>query len=195
MGQEWAASTPFLFFTDHCSELGKLIVAGRREEFRHFAAFREPEMLEKIPDPQLPRTFAASKLIWRERLRKTHAQTLELYKTCLALRVSDSAFRPLGRQNWQVRKLACGIGALRLSSPANTWLVLFNLSGQQTGSIADEAIVECPGRAWETVLSTNEPRFGGTGTSAINFAEGSIHFPAAETLVLRAKMPGHRAVK
>jgi hypothetical protein len=77
-------------------------------------------MLEKIANPQAPRTFAASKLIWRERLSKTHAQTLELYKTCLALRASDSAFRPLGRQSWQGKKWACGIGAMRPSSSANT---------------------------------------------------------------------------
>ena len=35
-GQEWAASTPFLFFTDHNEELGRLITAGRRREFKGF---------------------------------------------------------------------------------------------------------------------------------------------------------------
>ena len=40
MGQEWAASSPFLFFTDHDAELGPLITAGRRKDYAHFAAFQ-----------------------------------------------------------------------------------------------------------------------------------------------------------
>ena len=31
MGQEWAASTRFLYFTDHHAELGRLVTTGRRE--------------------------------------------------------------------------------------------------------------------------------------------------------------------
>ena len=41
MGQEWAASTPFLYFTDHHAELGRLVTEGRRREFERFAAFSE----------------------------------------------------------------------------------------------------------------------------------------------------------
>jgi maltooligosyltrehalose trehalohydrolase len=37
MGQEWAATTPFQFFTDHNAELGLMVTAGRREEFGAFA--------------------------------------------------------------------------------------------------------------------------------------------------------------
>ena len=40
MGQEFAASTPFLYFTDHPEELGKLVTAGRRNEFKGFGAFQ-----------------------------------------------------------------------------------------------------------------------------------------------------------
>src|SRR4029079_14880172 len=41
-GQEFAASTPFLYFTDHQPELGRLVTEGRREEFKHFPAFSDP---------------------------------------------------------------------------------------------------------------------------------------------------------
>src|SRR5262249_3277947 len=37
MGQEWACSSPFRFFTDHQPELGRMVTEGRRREFRHFA--------------------------------------------------------------------------------------------------------------------------------------------------------------
>jgi maltooligosyltrehalose trehalohydrolase len=39
MGQEWAASSPFLFFTDFNEELGRKVTEGRRQEFKSFAAF------------------------------------------------------------------------------------------------------------------------------------------------------------
>src|SRR5690606_41739661 len=41
MGQEWAASTPFQYFTDHHGELGRLVSEGRRREFRDFPDFTE----------------------------------------------------------------------------------------------------------------------------------------------------------
>ncbi len=59
-GEEFGTATPFLFFTDHNAELGKLVTQGRRKEFAKFAAFTDPATREKIPDPNDPATFAAS---------------------------------------------------------------------------------------------------------------------------------------
>jgi maltooligosyltrehalose trehalohydrolase len=96
MGQEWAASTPFLYFTDHETELGKLVTAGRRREFEAFRAFREAG--ESVPDPQAEATFAASKLVWEERLHGEHARTLALYRSALALRRSDPVLQNASRE-------------------------------------------------------------------------------------------------
>ncbi len=57
MGQEWAASTPFLFFTDHEPELGEKVRHGRRHEFRHHPSSRDPAQAARIPDCQNPDTF------------------------------------------------------------------------------------------------------------------------------------------
>ncbi|MEO6828969.1 MAG: malto-oligosyltrehalose trehalohydrolase, partial [Acidobacteriaceae bacterium] len=67
MGQEWAAPEPFLFFTDHNAELGRLVTEGRRKEFMHFDAFADEARRESIPDPQADSTFLASKLDWSKR--------------------------------------------------------------------------------------------------------------------------------
>jgi maltooligosyltrehalose trehalohydrolase len=82
MGQEWAASTPFRFFTDHNAELGALVTEGRRREFASFSAFANAE----IPDPQALDTFLASRLDWNELKAEPHASTLRLYKSLLQLR-------------------------------------------------------------------------------------------------------------
>src|SRR5690606_27836696 len=84
MGQEFAASTPFLYFTDHPEELGKLVTEGRRKEFAGFKAFDDPAMRETIPDPQAESTFQASKLDPDDRQR--NAGVLELYRTLLSMR-------------------------------------------------------------------------------------------------------------
>ncbi len=89
MGEEWAASSPFLFFTDHESELGAAITRGRHEEFAHFSGFTDPTVRDRIPDPQARATFESSKLHWDERVREPHASVLAIYKRMLRLRASD----------------------------------------------------------------------------------------------------------
>jgi maltooligosyltrehalose trehalohydrolase len=84
MGQEWAASTPFTYFTDHDAELGALVREGRRREF---AAFHEN--VDEIPDPQALSTYELSKLRWAERDRPKHRTTLALYRAALSLRRTD----------------------------------------------------------------------------------------------------------
>ncbi len=98
MGQEWAASTPFLYFTDHEPELGALVSAGRREEFKRFRAFSDPAVRARIPDPQAPETFARSRLRWDERKEGYHARVLGLYRSLLALRRSDPVLRDPARE-------------------------------------------------------------------------------------------------
>jgi len=86
MGQEWGASSPFRYFTDHEPGLGALVTEGRRQEFRTFAAFADPASVARIPDPQAFDTFAVSRLDWDERTGDGHAAMLQLFRDCLALR-------------------------------------------------------------------------------------------------------------
>jgi len=81
MGQEWAASSPFPFFTDHNDELGPSVTEGRRDEFADFSGFGGA-----IPDPQDPVTFERSVLDWDELRRPPHSGILGLYRDLLALR-------------------------------------------------------------------------------------------------------------
>lgn len=91
MGQEWAASTPWLYFTDHPPELGRRVAEGRRAEYRDFARFAD--RLFEIPDPQAEATFRASVLRWEEREVGRHAAMLALYTALLRLRREDPVLR------------------------------------------------------------------------------------------------------
>ena len=60
MGEEFASTTPFLFFTDHHNALADAVRDGRRNEFRGFSGFNDAIKRARIPDPNAPSTFAAS---------------------------------------------------------------------------------------------------------------------------------------
>ena len=83
-GEEWAASNPFLYFTDHDDkELGRLVSEGRRKEFAAFGW--NPD---DVPDPQDTTSFERSKLNWNELAQPGHADMLDWYKKLIALRRS-----------------------------------------------------------------------------------------------------------
>ena len=82
MGEEFSASTPFQYFTQHeDQQLGRDVSDGRRNEFAAFGW--NPE---DVPDPQAPATFERSKLKWDEVHSCAHADMLAFYKEMIALR-------------------------------------------------------------------------------------------------------------
>lgn len=81
-GEEFAASAPFLYFTDHTNkELGRLVSEGRRKEFASFGW--SPE---EVPDPQEESSFLDSKLNWQEISKAEHGEMLDWYKSLIQLR-------------------------------------------------------------------------------------------------------------
>ena len=86
MGDEWAASTPFLYFSDFEPELGALVAAGRRREFVSAPGFGDVAQRDAIPDPRERSTFARSILNWDERTREPHARWLAFYRAMLRIR-------------------------------------------------------------------------------------------------------------
>jgi maltooligosyltrehalose trehalohydrolase len=85
-GEEWGASTPFLYFTDHQDpHLARAVSEGRAREF---ASFR---WAGEIPDPQARDTFERSKLDWAQSTRAPHAELFDWYRRLIALRAERSA--------------------------------------------------------------------------------------------------------
>jgi maltooligosyltrehalose trehalohydrolase len=83
-GEEWAASTPFQFFTSHPEEdLGKATAEGRIKEFEAMGWDAA-----SVPDPQDPETFQRSKLDWSEPESGVHARVLAAYQRLIELRRS-----------------------------------------------------------------------------------------------------------
>lgn len=190
MGQEWAASTPFLYFTDHPDELGRLVTEGRREEFRGFSAFRDPEQRERIPDPQSPETFTRSRLRWDERAAPPHAGVLALYRQLLALRSAEPALRSGRRDGFSVAALGEGALVMRREperEDASRFLLVVNLKGEIRRELDAAPITAHPGGArWCFELATEEARFGGSGDWGRLEPEGLVHLQRPGAVLLRA---------
>jgi maltooligosyltrehalose trehalohydrolase len=188
MGQEWGASTPFLYFTDHHAELGKLVTEGRRREFKEFfEALHESRPVEQIPDPQAESTFSNSKLRWEETGQKKHTEILTLYRALLQIRRSNPDLRRRTRDNFSVKTAEEGIVSILFKDTKHSGLlVLVTLTGggscrlqeQFGGSLAS-------GWTWKPILSSNEPRFGGARPLEDHAGE-VISLPDPEVLLLQS---------
>jgi maltooligosyltrehalose trehalohydrolase len=86
MGEEFGATSPFLFFCDFQGELALSVTTGRRNEFARFSQFSSLETRNQIPDPNAEETFRRSKLNWDRLTNGSHPGWLELYRNLLSIR-------------------------------------------------------------------------------------------------------------
>jgi maltooligosyltrehalose trehalohydrolase len=144
-GEEWGASTPFLYFTDHeNAELGRLVAEGRSNEFRAFC------WAGGIPNPQDEATFLRSKLNWAELSGRMHAELFDWYRRLIRLR-SDKVAHPAESPLYSVKAVVhFDAEAGWLNFCHNGVLAVFNLSGQAQR-------VPIPEGEWELVLRSDSP--------------------------------------
>jgi maltooligosyltrehalose trehalohydrolase len=159
MGQEWAASTPFQYFTDHDERLGALVREGRRREFRHFRAFADASRRARIPDPQADATFDASRLQWAEIDEPSHARMLALYRDALRFRRTLAPGGAAGGPEvaWAAAP-ATGVILRRVRHDGSMAILVACL---KEGGVVDMSSVFAPltGRAWQVALTTEDPRY------------------------------------
>jgi maltooligosyltrehalose trehalohydrolase len=186
MGQEWAATTPFQFFTNFPAELGRLVTEGRRNEFKAFAAYADPIARKRIPDPQAEQTFLGSQLRWEERSDALHRGVLALYTELLAMRRTEPALRARDRDHFAVTSLGDHALALRRSSPeSGAILVVINFEGDLKLPVEDNEVTSPPaGRRWTSSLWTEDERFGGPGSEARLEPAGLLVVPSPGAVVL-----------
>jgi len=184
MGQEWAAGTPFMFFSDHHDELGRLVTEGRRKEFADFVSFAELDSEKAIPDPQVLETFQKSKLNWAELKAAPHRGILQLYKDALHLRKMDTAFRPVDRQAWDVEIMGNEYLGLYYKGAEKSYLLVVNLWSDEGSPVV---LNHAHGHSdkWRFALSSNDPAYGGSGGFIFEEGSQSICFSMPGAVLLK----------
>jgi maltooligosyltrehalose trehalohydrolase len=180
-GQEFAASSPFLYFADHKPELAAAVRKGRARFMRQFPSVATPEMQQRLADPGDPETFERCKLDHAERER--HAETYALHCDLLELRRDDAVFRSQRPGAVDGAVLAAEAFVLRFfGEKGEDRLLVVNLGRDLHLEPAPEPLLAPPeGKRWDTLWSSEHPRYGGTGTPALETDDGW-------------RIPGHAAV-
>lgn len=161
MGQEWAANTPFLYFTDHPAELGRRVTEGRRNEFRYFRQFTAAEACARIPDPQAAGTFTGSRLQWDELSREPHCSMFRLYQALIALRKTSPAIRYAEPGTFQAWALSGTTLLLRQDSDVGAnLLAVIQMGGAGEADLAGHPALEgLVATRCQLILTTEDPPF------------------------------------
>ena len=181
-GQEFAASSPFLYFGDHPPVLAEQMDRGRRDFLTQFRSLALPEMQRRLPSCADPETFLRSKLDPTERVR--HAEASALHRDLLRLRRDDPVFRLQRPGGVDGAVLGLEAFALRyLGDGGDDRLLVVNLGVDLHLDPAPEPLLAPPaGSVWELLWSSEDPLYGGGGT------------PTLEDRHDNWRLPGHAAV-
>ncbi|MBF5041103.1 malto-oligosyltrehalose trehalohydrolase [Aggregicoccus sp. 17bor-14] len=170
MGQEWAASTPFLYFVDHKEELQPLVERGRNAFVSQFPAAREALEHEGFRIPFGEEAFRRSQLDWSECEREPHRGMRELHRKLLRLRREDPVFAAQARERLAGAVLSRDALVLRYLGDGQQGdrLLLLNLGTELDLSPCPEPLLAPEaGKLWRPLLSSEETRFGGSGMAPL----------------------------
>ncbi|MBX6315224.1 MAG: malto-oligosyltrehalose trehalohydrolase [Isosphaeraceae bacterium] len=163
-GQEYAASTPFHYFSDLAAELREPTRQARFAFLSQFPSQALPESRTLIPDPFDPATFACSKLDPSERTR--NLQALFLHRDLIRLRREDPVLRRQGADGLDGAVLAPEAFVIRyFSGSGEDRLLVVNLGADlHLAPITEPLLAPPEDREWRLLWSSEDVRYGGSGT-------------------------------
>jgi maltooligosyltrehalose trehalohydrolase len=164
MGQEFSASSPFLYFADHEPELAAMVSQGRRDFMSQFPGLAGPDADSLLCDPAAPDTFAACKLDWNQRDQNVAA--LELHHDLIRLRREDAVFSRQDKRQIEAAVIGSEAFVLRwYDDHGDDRVAVFNLGRTVDWYPMAEPLLAPPtGRQWQLLWSSEDPRYGGMGT-------------------------------
>ena len=168
MGEEYAETAPFLYFTSHTDhDLIEAVRKGRKAEFAEFEWQGEP------PDAQEENTFLRSKLNWPLRTDGPHRVLLDFYSELLRLRRTVPALSSLVKSATHAE--------FHEDSP---WLALYREHSQHPviaifnfGKADANFELGAKKGQWSKLLDSAEERWKGPGSSILSgiTSTGKLH--------------------
>ncbi|MEO8352321.1 MAG: malto-oligosyltrehalose trehalohydrolase, partial [Chthoniobacteraceae bacterium] len=182
-GQEFAATTPFLYFAHHRPDLAKAVAAGRAEFLKQFPSIASEDTEALLPNPEREETFQRCKLDFAD--REKHAEVLSLHRDLLRLRKDDPLLGKAQRGTYDGAVLGDDAFVLRFFGHAqDDRLLVINLGPHLHLDPAPEPLLAPPlSCQWRLAWSSEDPRYGGGGTPPVDSDE-NWHLPAESGLLL-----------
>src|SRR6266480_148125 len=184
-GEEFGASSPFMFFADiGDASVRDAIRKGRAEWLARFLSLSEQQAWQTLPAPDDAQVFARCKLDFSERQR--NRQLYDLHVDLLRLRRQDPRFRQQIPGGIDGAVLGTTSFVLRYFSKADDdRLLLINFGERQMLHPASEPLLAPPlGYTWETLWTSESSRYGGAG-SPITATPAQWILPGEATVALR----------
>jgi maltooligosyltrehalose trehalohydrolase len=180
-GQELGVHSPFLYFADHRAPLATLVREGRRKFLSQFPGLATPGGAARLQDPADRAAFESCKLD----PRAANAEMLALHRDLLRLRRDDPLFAAQGRTPVDGAVLSDRAFALRWFDAHGDRLLIVNLGPRQRLDAASEPLLAPTARGrWQTLWSSEDPRYGGAGTPDVEDGEGVWTLLADAAVVL-----------
>ncbi len=189
-GQEWSASKLFQYFSDQAPEKADEMDRGRKEFLGQFPNLATPEMQRRIAHPADRSTFEHSKLDPSERDHGEHAESLTLHRDLLRLRRDDTTIRA-GSRPGGVDGAVLGPEAITLrwfdpEGQGNDRLLVANLGTELHLPVVAEPLLAPPeGHRWRILWSSEDPRYGGSGSAEPESETHNWRLPAHSALLLQ----------
>jgi maltooligosyltrehalose trehalohydrolase len=183
-GQEFGASSPFVYFADLSKELNTAIRKGRFDFLRQFPSMRSDEVQANLPDPADSRVFQMCKLDFSEREKNRHLY--DLHQDLIRLRREDARFKEQKPRAVDGAVLTANSFVLRFfGNDHDDRLLIVNYGPRVRLEPIPEPLLAPPlGFQWEMLWTSDSPRYGGPGPIAIATDERWL-LPAEATTVLR----------
>jgi maltooligosyltrehalose trehalohydrolase len=185
-GEEFGASSPFMFFADvGDAPVRDAIRKGRAELLAPFLSLTEKEAWKRLPAPDDPQAFDRCKLDFAE--REKNRELYNLHIDLLKLRREDSRFRQQSTGGVDGAALGPASFVVRYFSDGNRddRLLVVNFGQRQELAPVPEPLLAPPlGLEWETLWSSEAARYGGSGITTVA-TQDSWTLPAEATVALR----------
>ena len=181
-GQEFASSTPFLYFADHRGKLAQQVAKGRHDFLMQFPSLAEVE----LDQPGADATFGKCVIDWSE--RETNAWAVRLHRDLIALRRSDPILSRVASLRIDGATLSDDAFLVRLSDEHAERLLFFNLGRDWSPHIFPEPLLAPPADAsWRLLWSSEHPAYGGGGIRAPVDPSGCWYVQGCAAFVLAAE--------
>ena len=187
-GQEFGASTPFIFFADHQGDLAAAVQKGRAEFVSQFPSLASSEMQRRLPVPHDPRTFERATLDWSE--YDAHVEHRRLHEDLIATRRTTPAFadQRAGTVDGAVLSAEAFVLHYAADDAAGERLLLVNFGPDLVaGSFAEPLLAPPETCEWEVAWSSESPEYGGAGTPPVTGDHG-WRIPGHSAIVLRPQV-------
>jgi len=189
-GQEYGASTPFLYFADHKDDIAQSVRKGREKFLNQFRSLAHSRRERPIIFPDDPASFERSKLNPDERKEKVHM--VALHRDLLSLRRTDPVFRAQ-RADW-IHAAVLGSAAFLLrfvSAHHGDRLLIVNLGRDLHIQPSPEPLLAPPKSGqWELLWSSESPLYRGSGQGPF-VVDGTWKVPGRSALVMHERRDGN----